>query len=38
MLFRFQIKDDIEAAKRRRRRCIVKYVEEPTMSPTKIAL
>jgi hypothetical protein len=35
---RFQSKDDIEAAKRRRRRRIGKYVEETTMQPTKIAL
>ena len=34
ILYQFQNKEDIEAAKRRRRRLIRRYVEEPTMEPT----
>jgi hypothetical protein len=36
--FRFQIKDEIKAARKRRRRRIRSYAEEPMTQPTKIAL
>jgi hypothetical protein len=37
-LFRFKINDEIKAARKRRRRRIWKYVEEPMTKPTKIGL
>jgi hypothetical protein len=37
-LFRFQIKDDIKAARRRLRRHITDMLRKPTTQPTQIAL
>jgi hypothetical protein len=38
ILFRFQIKDEIKAARKRRRGILQQYVEEPMTKPTMIAL
>jgi hypothetical protein len=37
-LFRFQIKDDIKAARKKATKAYSQYVEEPSTKPTKIAL
>jgi hypothetical protein len=37
-LFQFQIKDEIKAARKRRRGVLQEYVEEPMTKPTMIAL